>query len=141
MVRYPLVLLILCLPLASAQGAEGDSALLTLEGDLIGLRDFEKDEVENASQAAAIVGAYYQLLPNQTLTEADSLYQQLLSLIPGFEVAYAAADSAEIAHVMSEIDSRLAAIQKIHAENYTQDVADLLTKAYQIILPTFGDKQ
>ena len=42
---------------------------------------------------------------------------------------------------MSEIDLRLAAIQDVHAQKYTQDVVGLLTEAYQLILPTFGDER
>ena len=42
---------------------------------------------------------------------------------------------------MSEIDLRLAAIQDVHAQQYTRDVIGLLTEAYQLILPTFGDER
>ena len=88
-----------------------------------------------------LIGTYHQLLDIEVRSEVEALHRQIMNFIPGFEVAYTAADSAEIAHIMSEIDLRLATLQNVHAQNYTQDVVELLSEAYQLILPTFGDEQ
>lgn len=141
MSRYLSALIILGIALASAQGAEDEFVLLTIGGDLIGPIEPIGERIGDAQHASRLISAYHQLLTAQAQIEVASLHEQMLELKPGFEVAYAAADSAEISHIMSEIDLRLAAIQEVHAREYTQDVIDLLTDAYQLILPTFGDEQ
>jgi hypothetical protein len=141
MAHYLFVLLILSFGLAGAQGAEDEFALLTISGDLIGPIESLDHRIDDARQATQLISAYHQLLSAEVQTEVALLHEQILKFIPGFEVAYTAADSAEFSHLMSEMDLRLAAIQDIHAQEYTQDVIALLTEAYQLILPTFGDDQ
>lgn len=141
MSRYLSALIILGIALASAQGAEDEFVLLTIEGNLIGPIEPIGDRINDVQHASRLISSYHQLLTAQEQLEVASLHEQMLKLMPGFEVAYAATDSAEISHVMSEIDIRFAAIQKVHAREYTKDVIDLLTEAYQLILPTFGDEQ
>jgi len=141
MAHYLPLLLTLSLALASAQGAEEDFAILTIQGNLIGPLEPIGDRIPNAQQAARLISAYHQLLSAQMQVEVASLHEQILEFIPGFEVAYTAADSAEFSHLMNEIDLRLAAIQDVHAQKYTQDVIGLLAEAYQLILPTFGDER
>ena len=130
----------LCAGQGNVQGAEDEFLLLTIGGNLIGPIEPLGDSIDDAQQASQLISAYHQLLTRQLQIEVASLHEQMLKLVPGFEVAYTAADSAEVAHVMSEIDLRLAAIQEVHAQKYTQDVIGLLAEAYQMILPTFGDK-
>jgi hypothetical protein len=134
------VLLILSFALTSAQGAEDEFVILTFDGNLIGPIEPIGDRIDNAQQATRLISAYHQLLSTRVQVEVASLHEQILGFIPGFDVAYTAADSAEFSHLMSEIDLRLAAIQDVHAQKYTQDVVGLLTEAYQLILPTFGDE-
>jgi len=123
------------------EGADEDFVLLTLDGDLISLIESAHGELDGKQNAAEVIEIYHSQLTAIDRTKVEALHEGILKLIPEFEVAYAAADSAEIAHVMSEIDLRLAAIQEIHALRYTTEAADLLTTAYQLILPTFGDAQ
>ena len=141
MAHYLRALLILSLALANAQGAEDDLVILTIDGNLIGPIEPIGDSIINVQQATRLISTYHQLLTTQVQMEIASLHDQILEFIPGFEVAYTAADSAEFSHLMSEMDLRLAAIQEIHAQKYTQDVVGLLTEAYQLILPTFGDER
>lgn len=140
MPRYLSALIIFCIALANAQGAEDELVLLTIEGNLIGPIAPIGDRISDVQHASRLISVYHQLLNARVQIELTSLHEQMLGLLPGFEVAYAATDSAEISHVMSEIDLRLAAIQEVHAREYTQDVVELLTEAYQLILPTFGDE-
>jgi len=137
------ILLILGFALANVQGAEDEFVILTIDGSLIG--PIEPigpigDRINSAQEATRLISAYHQLLTPAVQIEVASLHEQILEFIPGFEVAYTAADSAEFSHLMSEIDLRLAAIQDVHAQKYTRDVVGLLTEAYQLILPTFGDE-
>jgi hypothetical protein len=141
MAHYLSVLLILGSALASAQSAEDEFVLLTIEGNLIGPIESIDHRINNAQQATRLISAYHQLLSAQLQLEVASLHEQILEFIPGFEVAYTAADSAEFSHLMSEMDLRLAAIQDAHAREYTQEVIVLLAEAYQHILPTFGDEK
>lgn len=140
MVHYLPILLILGFALTGAQGAEDEFVTLTITGNLIGLIEPIGERIDNAQEATRLISAYHQLLTAQVQSEVASLHEQILGFIPGFEVAYTAADSAEFSHLMSEIDLRLATIQDIHAQKYTQDVIGLLSEAYQLILPTFGDE-
>ena len=141
MARYLSVFLILGFALANAQGAEDEFVILTIDGNLIGPIEPIGDRINSAQEATRLISAYHQLLTPAVQIEVASLHEQILEFIPGFEVAYTAADSAEFSHLMSEIDLRLAAIQDVHAQQYTLDVIGLLTEAYQLILPTFGDER
>jgi hypothetical protein len=133
--------LVLGMLFSIAQGAEDESVLLTLDGSLIGPLQSIDNKVADSQKASELINTYHELLTIDVQEEVKTLHEQILRLIPDFEVAYAAADSAEIAHVMSEIDIRLAAIQEVHGAMYTQDLIDILTEAYYTILPTFGDEQ
>ena len=124
----------------TAEGAEDDELLLSIEGNLIGLSAAFDSLPLNRQEATILAHEYHRLLPEGLREDVESLHEQILKLIPDFEVAYAAADSAEITHVMSEIDSRWAAIQEVHRQTYTNEVVSLLYEAYQLILPTFGDE-
>ena len=141
MARYLSVFLILGFALANAQGAEDEFVILTINGNLIGPIEPIGDRINSAQEATRLISAYHQLLTPAVQIEVASLHEQILEFIPGFEVAYTAADSAEFSHLMSEIDLRLASIQEVHAQQYTRDVIGLLTEAYQLILPTFGDER
>ncbi len=121
-------------------GAEDEVVLLTVEGNLIGLTMPFDGSISSREEALRLADAYHQLLPPAALAQVEVLHEQVLRLIPDFQVAYAAADSAEITHVMSEIDIRLAAMQEVYTREYTQQVMELLSEAYQVILPGFGDK-
>ena len=135
MTRYLPLLLVLGFSLASAQGAEDEFVILTIEGNLIGPIEPIEDSIDNAQQATRLINAYHQLLATQVQVEVALLHEEILGFISGFEVAYTAADSAEFSHLMSEMDLRLAAIQEVHAQKFTQDVVDLLTEALQFDKP------
>jgi len=141
MARYLSVFLILGFALANVQGEEDEFVILTIDGNLIGPIEPIGDRINSAQEATRLISAYHQLLTPAVQIEVASLHEQILEFIPGFEVAYIAADSAEFSHLMSEIDLRLAAIQYVHAQKYTQDVVGLLAEAYQLILPTFGNER
>ena len=141
MARYLPVLIILGFALSIAQAAEDEFVILTIEGNLIGPIEPIEDRMDNAQQATELINAYHQLLPTEVQLEVASLHEQMLGFISGFEVAYTAADSAEFSHLMSEMDLRLAAIQDVHEQKFTEEVVGLLTEAYQLILPTFGDRR
>lgn len=130
----------LAISFASVIGAEDEITLLTFDDNLIGAIENMGADIDSAQQAPVLIDAYHQLLTKEVQAEVSLLHEELVKLIPGFEVAYTAADSAEIAHIMSEMDLRLAAMRVIHIQHYTQEVVEQLTEAYRSILPTFGDE-
>ena len=132
--------IVLSLSLFAAYGAENDIQLLTIEGNLIGLSETFDSTIVDRQDAVRLVHEYHRLLPEDLRTDVESLHQQILKLLPDFEVAYAAADSAEITHVMSEIDGRWASIQGVHRQTYTLAVVSLLNEAYQLLLPAFDEE-
>lgn len=132
--------IVLSLSLLAAYGAENDIQLLTIEGNLIRLSETFDSTIVDRQDAVRLVHEYHRLLPEDLRTDVESLHQQILKLLPDFEVAYAAADSAEITHVMSEIDSRWASIQGVHRQTYTLAVVSLLNEAYQLLLPAFDEE-
>lgn len=132
--------IVLSLSLLAAYGAENDIQLLTIEGNLIGLSETFDSTIVDRQDAVRLVHEYHRLLPEDLRTDVESLHQQILKLLPDFEVAYAAADSAEITHVMSEIDGRWASIQGVHRQTYTLAVVSLLNEAYQLLLPAFDEE-
>ena len=132
--------IVLSLSLLDAYGAENDIQLLTIEGNLIRLSETFDSTIVDRQDAVRLVHEYHRLLPEDLRTDVESLHQQILKLLPDFEVAYAAADSAEITHVMSEIDSRWASIQVVHRQTYALAVVSLLNEAYQLLLPAFDEE-
>ncbi|MDG1026079.1 MAG: hypothetical protein P8R01_09110 [Gammaproteobacteria bacterium] len=132
--------IVLSLSLLDAYGAENDIQLLTIEGNLIRLSETFDSTIVDRQDAVRLVHEYHRLLPEDLRTDVESLHQQILKLLPDFEVAYAAADSAEITHVMSEIDSRWASIQGVHRQTYALAVVSLLNEAYQLLLPAFDEE-
>lgn len=121
-------------------GAEDEVVLLRIDGDLIGLALTASEGLVDREQALRLLDDYYSLLAPEALQSVETLHREILGLIPDFEVAYAAADSAEITHVMSEIDLRLAALQQLYTTSYTQEVTALLLEAYRLILPGLGEQ-
>lgn len=110
----------------SATATDEELILLTIEGHLIG----KLESLDEANDAALIINAYYDFLPEAVHTEIEALRLQLSELIPDYEVAFTAADSAELVNVMDDFDVRWTVIRTIHAQNFTLEVVEILNKAY-----------
>ena len=103
-----------------------EEVLLTIEGNLI-----ERIElVDEDSDAELVITIYYDLLPNDARADIEILRGRLERLQPDYEVAYLAADSAEMAEVRDRIDEQWAVIQAIHLYYFTAQVVDILNQAY-----------
>lgn len=116
--------------------AEETLTLLTIEGDLIG----SIETLDANTDSEQLIRAYYALLEQDLYKEVEELHGQLLALIPYYEVAFIAADSAEITEVKSDIDTLWAQIRTVHAQYFTADVAGLLDDAYDSAFSTLGLK-
>ncbi len=118
----------LCLVLGDkANAAEEEPILLTIEGDLIGAID----KLEESAAPAEIITAYYALLPAEVRRQAEGMGRALERLIPDYEVAYDAADSAEITEVRSDIFDVWARIRTLHAANFTIEASQHLDSAFR----------
>ncbi len=106
--------------------AEPEPILLTIEGHLIS----RIESIADTEDPALIVRTYYDLLPHEQREAAEIHRERLASLLPAYRVAFTAADSAELAQVVSDIEAQWAAIQEIHARQFTREVQQILIAAY-----------
>ena len=113
--------------LLTAIAAEaGDDTVLTVKGNLI-------NRVALASKEQSpdfIIATYYDLLADVVKDEIVARRLMLENLLPNYEVAYLAADSAEMAEVRDKIDLRWARIQAIHIQFFNAEVVNVLNTAY-----------
>lgn len=108
-----------------AHAAE-ETPLLTIGGNLIDAIDSLNAETDPAS----VIEAYYNELSSNDRKQAQSLQRDLARLIPDYEVAFAAADTAEVNSVLSNITYRWAVLRTFHAEHFTEAARGELFRAY-----------
>ncbi len=120
-------MLLLCTTLLPATlDAAEDIQLLTLGGDLIGVLP----DTDAATQPSELIARYYAELDDDEQLEVASLRRSLLDLIPDYEVAFAAADTAEVNSVLSEVAYRWAVLRTFHAAHFTPEVCATVEHAY-----------
>jgi len=106
--------------------AEPEPILLTIEGHLIG----RIESLMDSGDPSRIIHSYYELLPQEQRDAVEIHRERLASLLPAYRVAFTAADSAELAQVVSDIETQWAAILRIHAQQFTREVQQTLVAAY-----------
>lgn len=112
--------------LSSASVYSAEEVLLIIEGDLIDRIEL----IDEDSDADLVITVYYDLLPDDARANIEILRGRLERLQPDYEVAYLAADSAEMTEVRDQIDDQWAVIQAIHLYYFTARVVDILNQAY-----------
>ena len=112
--------------LSCASEYSAEEVLLTIEGNLIDRIEL----VDEGSDADLVITIYYDLLPDDARANIEILRGRLERLQPDYEVAYLAADSAEMTEVRDQIDDQWAVIQVIHLYYFTAQVVDILNQAY-----------
>ena len=127
-----LFLLVLSLFARCLYAADSEVIFLTIEGNL--LERIER--ISEDSDPETIIASYYDLLPVPVSREIKNRQQDLEKLLPDYEVAYLAADSAEMAEVRSEINAKWARILVLHSEFFNAEVMRILNTAY---VAKFGD--
>ena len=110
-----------------SSAAEQEPVLLTIEGHLVGPIESLSDSID----PALIIRSYYDLLPEEQREAAESRRLNLDALLPAYRVAFTAADSAELAQVMTDIDTHWSAILTLHALEFTRAVQQILIDAYR----------
>ncbi len=111
--------------------AEPEPILLSIEGHLVG----RIESLSTADDPALVIRAYYDLIPKEQKEILERRRESLASLLPAYRVAFTAADSAELAQVVSDIDTQWAAILAIHAREFTREVQQILIVAYGKVYP------
>ena len=112
-------------PVVRSHAAE-DAKLLSITGDLIDVLA----TVDEDTEPSVVIDRYYRELSNSDQKKAAELRQDLISLIPNYEIAFAAADTAEMNSVLSEVAFRWAVIRTFHAEHFTDPARAALYSAY-----------
>lgn len=111
---------------STSEAAEEEAPLLTISGNLIDVIDSLSEE----SDPAAVIEAYYLELDSALREQANDLQRKLANLIPDYEIAFAAADTAEVNSVLSNIAYRWAVLRTFHAEHFTDAARAELFRAY-----------
>ena len=127
-----LFLLVLCLFARCLYAADSEVIFLTIVGNLLERIELNSED----SDPETIIASYYNLLPISANQELTNRKQDLEKLLPDYEVAYLAADSAEMAEVRSEMDLKWAKILVLHFEFFNAEVMRILNTAY---VAKFGD--
>ena len=114
-----------------ATAAEDEITLLIIEGDLIGPLE-TLDAIEGP---AVIIDNYHQQVPAEIGSILQSLQQELTNLIPDYDVAYRATDSAEISEVEDKMNLVWTKIREIHSQYFTLEVIEILNGAFSEAYP------
>ncbi len=119
-------LLILGAIASHSPAAEPEPILLTIEGHLVGRIEFPAE----ADEPTLMIRAYYDLIPEAQREKLELHREILAELLSAYAVAFTAADSAELAQVVSDIESQWAAVLAIHVREFTREVQEILAVAY-----------
>ena len=120
-------------PLPAHAAAEEDT-VLTITGHLID----RMESLDRDTDAATLIRRYYALLPASAAEQAHSLQERLAGLIPDYQVAYEAADTAELNNVLSDMTRLWAALRTLHAREFTSAAIAELSSAYNRLYPTLA---
>ena len=107
----------------SAFAAE-EEILLLFTGDRVDRLATKGTETED------LISHYYERLAAPVQERLAALRNQLHNRIDDYEVAFAAADTAEINEIVSDLSWYWAEIQLIHYQEYTEAAIDDLQSAY-----------
>ena len=100
---------------------------------LLFLSDDRKDLLAsdgNEPDAEDMIRRYYGLLAAPTQARLAALQMQLANRMEDYEVAFAAADTAEVNEIYTDLTRFWAEIQLIHYQEYTTAAMDELQTAY-----------
>ncbi len=106
--------------------AAEEEVLLLLSDDRIGLQ--ASDGTEPSTEV--LINRYYELLAEPTQKRLTVLQMQLANRMEDYEVAFAAADTAEVNEIYADLSRYWAEIQLIHYQEYTSGAFGELQNAY-----------
>ena len=106
--------------------AEEEYTLLTISGDLIG----ELDSTVNSDNPNTIIAAYYTQLEDESRAELVALRRRMDRRLEDYQVAYTAADTAEINEILDDLSFYWASMRTIHAQEYSEGAISQLHAAF-----------
>ena len=106
--------------------AAEEEVLLLSSDDRIGLRS--SDGTEPSTQG--LIKRYYELLAVPTQKRLTVLQMHLANRMEDYEVAFAAADTAEVNEIYADLSRYWTEIQLIHYQEYTSAASGELENAY-----------
>ena len=104
--------------------AAEEEVLLLFRGDRIDRL------VTNGIEEEDLIRHYYEHLAAPVQAQLAVLRNHLHNRIENYEVAFAAADTAELNEIVSDLSRHWAEIQLIHYQEYTEAAIDDLQSAY-----------
>lgn len=109
-----------------AKAAEEEFLLLIRDSYLIQ----KIDKLDPAMKSRQVINRYYEFLDNEELQYLEKHRAQLSTLLPAYEVALTAADSAELSEILDKITLHWASISQAHEKLYAVAAAEVLTHHY-----------
>ena len=106
--------------------AAEEEVLLLSSDDRIGLQS--SDGTEPSTQG--LIKRYYELLAVPTQKRLTVLQMHLANRMEDYEVAFAAADTAEVNEIYADLSRYWTEIQLIHYQEYTSAASGELENAY-----------
>lgn len=111
--------------------ADSEPTVLSITGNLI-----DKIATLDAQAAASqVIAAYYELLDEPRRSEAKQWQEQFTRRVPDYDVAFSAADTAELNNVLEDFAVIWAHIRTIHYQEFTPAARQQLRHAYEEIFP------
>ncbi len=124
-ILYPTLLCIFG-PGSPSFAAERETPMLTITGHLIG----EIASLNENTSPEKIISSYYGLLEDQPQANLNELRHRMERRTKDYQVAYRAADTAEINETLNDLGWYWASIRTIHADEFTNEVISQLSAAY-----------
>lgn len=106
--------------------AEEELTLLTITGDKIDTLE----TLPTSSEPDVIIVAYYAELDGEQRAELVALRRRMDRRLEDYQVAFTAADTAEINEILEDLSFYWASMRTIHAAEFTEAVIRQLAKAY-----------
>jgi len=112
---------------AEVFSAEEEFTLLTITGDLTDKLELQSDN-ENPN---AVINAYYAELDTEIRGQLLTLRHRMDRRLEDYQVAYTAADTAEINEILDDLSFYWASMRTLHAAEYTDGALEQLHGAYR----------
>lgn len=129
------LLLALTLAVTTYGAGAAEETVLLITGDRIPVLS----PVDDSLPPGQRIDRYYVLLDDSLAAEATATLADLAGLVKNFDVAFAAADTAEVNNVISDIARRWAMLRTLHARYFSPAAIAELEGAYRALFPILDE--
>ncbi len=113
-------------PAPSTFAAEEELTLLTITGGLID----NLDSIPDSEDPDAVIVAYYSELEENSRAGLIALRRRMDRRLEDYQVAFTAADTAEINEILDDLSFYWASMRTIHTRKFTEGAIQQLAAAY-----------